>query len=94
MQGNLLLVPFFHQATKSDRIYVNAPEMPREENKDIQIISFSTSRSEDQVQTGEVNESLEMEEEESEDNEEVLTPGDLMAFAWQITQAMVRQADI
>ena len=68
--------------------------MPREENKDIQIISFSTSRPEDQVQSGEVNESLEMEEEESEDNEEVLTPGDLMAFAWQITQAMVRQADI
>ena len=68
--------------------------MPREENKDIQIISFSTSRPEDQVQSGEVNESLEMEDEESEDNEEVLTPGDLMAFAWQITQAMVRQADI
>lgn len=99
MQANLLtfLLSFFflvHQATKSDRIYVNAPGLPREENNDIQIMSFSTTKPEDQVQTGEVNANLDMEEEEREENEEVLTPGDLLAFAWQITQAMVRQADI
>lgn len=93
----VLYIFFFflvHQATKSDRIYVNAPGMPREENNDIQIMSFLTTKPEDQVQNGEVNASLDMEEEESEENEEVLTPGDLLAFAWQITKAMVRQADI
>jgi len=76
------------KATKNDRIYVNAPGMLKEENGEIQLLSFNTSKPENQLQAGEENKGLDTEEDKQEESEEVLTPGDLMAFAWQITQGM------
>ena len=64
--------------------------MAKEENGAIQLLSFNSSSAPgDQIQTGEENKGLDTEKEDC--NEEVLTPGDLMAFAWQITQGMVRK---
>ena len=85
MQRNLS----FDQATKSDRIYFNAPELQQEENGNIQLVSFSSHKSTET--TGEENKGLNTDENEKEpdENEEDLTPGDLMAFAWQISQGMV-----
>ena len=85
---------FFHQATKNDRIYVNAPGMLKEENGEILLLSFNTSKPENQLQAGEENKGLDTEEDKQEESEEVLTPGDLMAFAWQITQGMVSSDNI
>ena len=81
---------FFGKATKSDRIYVNAPDMPKEKNGDIQLLSFN-SHNAGGPETGEENRGLDIQEKEDEPDrkEEFLTPGDLMAFAWQISQGMV-----
>ena len=80
----------FQKTTKSDRIYVNAPDMPKEKNGDIQLLSFHSHNAED-PETGEENKGLDTQDKEDEPdkNEEFLTPGDLMAFAWQISQGMV-----
>jgi len=77
------------KATKSDRIYVNAPDMQKQKKEDIQLLSFNSHKA-GGVETGEENKSLDTEENEDEldKNEEMLTPGDLMAFAWQISQGM------
>ncbi|XP_078349309.1 uncharacterized protein LOC144634272 [Oculina patagonica] len=76
------------RVTKSDRVYVNAPEMQKEKNENIQLLSFNSNKAEDK--SGEENKGLDTEEgeEESDKEEEILTPGDLMAFAWQISQGM------
>lgn len=67
--------------------------MPKEEDGDIELVSYNSTIPVSQLQAGEENQGLETEEkDENEENEEVLTPGDLMAFAWQITQGMVRKA--
>ena len=67
--------------------------MPKEEDGDIELVSYNSTIPVSQLQAGEENQGLETEEkDENEENEEVLTPGDLMAFAWQITQGMVRTA--
>lgn len=76
------------KATKNDRIYVNLPEMPNSDNGAIQLLSYnSSSTPDDQGRGGLENTGLEIGE-EREANEDVLTPGDLMAFAWQISQGM------
>ena len=83
---------FFDQATKSDRVYVNAPKIQKEENGNIELVSFNSFKPEEK--TGEENKALDTEgnEVEQEINEEILTQGDLMAFAWQISQGMVRRS--
>jgi len=77
------------KTTKNDRIYVNAPNMPKEKNENIQLLSFNSHNAEGPG-TGEENKGLDTQEKEDEqdNNEEILTPGDLMAFAWQISQGM------
>ena len=84
---------FFGKTTKSDRIYVNAPDMPKGKNGDIQLLSFNSHNTEGS-ETGEENKGLDTQEKEDEPykNEELLTPGDLMAFAWQISQGMVSRS--
>ena len=65
--------------------------MQKEKNEDIQLLSFNSCKSGDK--TGEENKGLDTSEDEEEldkrEDEEILTPGDLMAFAWQIGQGMV-----
>jgi len=84
---------FFGKTTKNDRIYVNAPNMPKEKNENIQLLSFNSHNAEGPG-TGEENKGLDTQEKEDEqdNNEEILTPGDLMAFAWQISQGMVSKS--
>ncbi|PFX14744.1 Vascular endothelial growth factor receptor 2 [Stylophora pistillata] len=76
------------KATKSDRIYVNAPGRQQEQTENIQLVSFSSQDPENK--NGEENRGMNKDERDEEHNEdeESLTPGDLMAFAWQISQAM------
>ena len=64
--------------------------MQKEKNEDIQLLSFNSYKA-GGTETGEENKGLDTEEKEEEPdkNEEILTPGDLMAFAWQISQGMV-----
>ena len=87
----LFISSFFGKATKSDRIYVNAPDMQKERNEDIQLLSFNSQKA---SETGEENKGLDTEEkqDETDSTEEKLTPGDLMAFAWQISQGMVSRS--
>lgn len=84
---------FFGKTTKNDRIYVNAPNIPKEKNENIQLLSFNSHNAEGSG-TGEENKGLDTQEKEDEqdNNEEILTPGDLMAFAWQISQGMVSKS--
>ena len=84
--------PFCYQATKSDRIYVNSPEAQAGDNGNIQILSFTQS-SKTEEEAGMHNKGMSKEDEaddEEDEGEETLTPGDLMAFAWQISEGMVR----
>lgn len=76
------------KATKSDRIYVNAPGRQQEQTENIQLVSFSSQDPENI--NGDENRGMNKDERDEEHNEdeESLTPGDLMAFAWQISQAM------
>lgn len=66
--------------------------MQKEKNENIQLLSFNSKKAEDK--TGEENKGLDTEEgeEEPDKDEEILTPGDLMAFAWQISQGMVNRS--
>lgn len=75
-------------ATRSDRIYVNSPDAPKGDDGNIQILSFTQSaKTEDR---GRENLGMNQDEvhEDAEDDEETLTPGDLLAFAWQISEGM------
>lgn len=83
---------FCLQATRNDRIYVNSPEAQKGDNGNIQILSFTQS-SEAAEEHGIHNKGMSKEDEandEDDDSEETITPGDLMAFAWQISEGMVR----
>ena len=83
---------FCEQATKSDRIYVNSPEAQAGDNGNIAILSFKQS-SKLEEEGGIHNKGMTKQDEaddEEDENEETLTPGDLMAFAWQISEGMVR----
>ena len=95
---NQLEVLFFLliQVRKDSHIYVNSPWMSKEDGA-IELLSFNNStEAEHEMQPGEENKALDSPEEDEKElktNEDILTPGDLMAFAWQITQGMVN-ADI
>ena len=73
------------QACKDKRVYVNIPMSKEELGRSNTFIT-----SEDQIKTGGETKTSNTEEEEKEDcNEEILTPGNLMAFAWHVCQGMV-----
>ncbi|XP_073248537.1 receptor-type tyrosine-protein kinase FLT3-like [Porites lutea] len=76
---------------KDSHIYVNSPWMSKEAGA-IELLSFNNStETAHEMQPGEENKALDSPEEDEKElktNEEILTPGDLMAFAWQITQGM------
>lgn len=77
------------QATRGDRIYVNTPVGKKEDDRDVQILSVSKRTNSDQ-EIGTENKAITNDVEDEEDRgEDGLTPGDLMAFAWQISQGMV-----
>ncbi|RMX45146.1 hypothetical protein pdam_00016496 [Pocillopora damicornis] len=82
-------------ATKSDRIYVNAPGQQQEETENIQLVSFSylnpgSNNGEENERKNKDESDKELnKEEEEEEEEESITPGDLMAFAWQISRGMM-----
>jgi len=77
---------------QNNEIYVNR-EARKANNGNIQILSFTAHSSETAEETGIHNKGMTKEDEagdERDESEETLTPGDLMAFAWQISQGMVR----
>lgn len=82
---------FFHQAIKSDSIHLNLPEIPQNDDSGaIQLLSFKSSPTSDEQEANQLeNEGFDIEE-GNEQDEIMLTPGDLIAFAWQISQGMVR----
>ncbi|KAM7440905.1 hypothetical protein ABFA07_009896, partial [Porites harrisoni] len=78
------------QATRSDRIYVNTPEAPKSEGGNVQILSFSQS-SKTGEEFGAENKGMakdEVHSDEDDGEKDGLTPGDLLAFAWQISEGM------
>ena len=78
------------QTTRSDCIYVNNTDAPKGDDGNIQILSFTQSAKTEE--RGRENLGMNQDEvhEDAEDDEETLTPGDLLAFAWQISEGMVR----
>ena len=96
MVFNLLILCFCVQVTQSDEIYVNR-EARKVDNGNIEILSFTAQSSETAEETGIHNKGISIENEASDEkdgSEETLTPGDLMAFAWQISQGMVRHFQV
>lgn len=78
------------QATRNDRIYVNTPDAPKSDGGNVQILSFSQS-SKAGEESGAENKGMAKDEIHSDDDDEeedALTPGDLLAFAWQISEGM------
>jgi len=76
------------QATRGDRIYVNTPVGKKGDDRDVQILSVSKRKNSDQ-EIGTENKAITKDVENEEDRgEDGLTPADLMAFAWQISQGM------
>ncbi|CAH3167662.1 unnamed protein product, partial [Porites lobata] len=78
------------KATRSDRIYVNTPEAPKSEGGNVQILSFSQS-SKTGEEFGAENKGMakdEVHSDEDDGEKDGLTPGDLLAFAWQISEGM------
>lgn len=82
-------VCFFLQARRNDEIYVDGTKAEIVHNRNTQIVSFAQSSDESGVQNKGMTKEDEADDQEDE-REELLTPGDLMAFAWQISQGMVR----
>lgn len=75
----------FFQACKDKRICFNTPMSKAELG-----CSNTFTTPEDQIET-----SLNTEEEEKEDcNEDILTSGNLMAFAWHVCQGMVSKTAV
>ncbi|KAJ7358908.1 hypothetical protein OS493_020746, partial [Desmophyllum pertusum] len=77
------------QARRNDRVYVNNPEAQKGDNGNIQILSFTQS-SKMADETGIENKAMANDEanDEEDESEETLTPGDLLAFAWQVSEGM------
>ena len=70
---------------------MNIPDASKGESGNIQILSFTQSpRIEDE--SGQENKGMTEDEanDEDQEGEDGLTPGDLLAFAWQISEGMVR----
>ena len=81
---------YFLQACKDKRVYVNIPMSNEELGR-----SNTFTTPEDQIKIGGETKTLNTEEEEKEDcNEEILTPGNLMAFAWHVCQGMVSKTAV
>ena len=81
---------YFLQACKDKRIYVNIPMSTEEPGRSNTFIT-----PEDPIKTGGETKTLNTEEEEKEDcNEEILTPGNLMTFAWHVCQGMVSKTAV
>ncbi|RMX40808.1 hypothetical protein pdam_00006541 [Pocillopora damicornis] len=76
------------KTTRSDCIYVNNTDAPKGDDGNIQILSFTQSAKIEE--RGRENLGMNQDEvhEDAEDDEETLTPGDLLAFAWQISEGM------
>ncbi|XP_020898230.1 receptor-type tyrosine-protein kinase FLT3, partial [Exaiptasia diaphana] len=75
------------QASRSNRIYVHSPENAKESSPgDIQLLSVQRveTGNNDVVATGYDSEDCE----KDDIDDDILTPGDLMAFAWQVSQGM------
>ena len=80
------------QARGKDEIYVDCTKAQNVENGNTQIVSLKQS-SKNTGESGIENKGMTKEDEADEQeaqSEEILTPGDLLAFAWQISQGMVR----
>ncbi|XP_015758345.1 PREDICTED: uncharacterized protein LOC107337647 [Acropora digitifera] len=77
------------EATKSESIHLNLPEIPQNDDGGaIQLLSFKSSPTSDEQEANQLeNEGFDIEEGDEQD-EVMLTPGDLIAFAWQISQGM------
>ncbi|CAH3175127.1 unnamed protein product [Porites evermanni] len=72
------------KACKDKHVYVNIPMSNEKLGRSNTFIT-----PEDQIKTGGEIKTLNTKEEEKEDcNEEILTPGNLMAFAWHVCQGM------
>ena len=88
----IIIIFLLIQVRKDSHIYVNSPWMSKEDGA-VELLSFNNStETERDMQPGEENKPLDSPEEDEKElkaNEDILTPGDLMAFAWQITQGMV-----
>ena len=81
---------YFLQACKDKRVYVNVPMSNEELGRSNTFIT-----PEDQIKIGGETKTLNTEEEEKEDcNEEILTPGNLMTFAWHVCQGMVSETAV
>lgn len=86
----ILFFYFSFQACKDKRICFNTP-MPKAE---LGCSNTFTTR-EDQIESSGKTRSLNTEEEEKEDcNDDILTPGNLMAFAWHVCQGMVSRTAV
>ena len=92
--SKLLLLCFRSQVTKNDEIHVNK-EARNAYDETVQILSFTMHSSETAEETGIHNKGMirevEVNDDEKDKSKETLTPADLMAFAWQISQGMVRR---
>ena len=81
---------YFLQACKDKHVYVNIPMSNEKLGRSNTFIT-----PEDQIKTGGEIKTLNTKEEEKEDcNEEILTPGNLMAFAWHVCQGMVSKTAV
>ena len=77
------------QLTKSDRIYVNGPGSNVRKDSPVGVELVQLTQRDTSID-GKENQGLsEDEEKDGEKEEEGLTPGDLLAFAWQIAKGMV-----
>ncbi|XP_066025560.1 uncharacterized protein [Pocillopora verrucosa] len=76
------------KTTRSDCIYVNNTDAPKGDDGNIQILSFTQSAKTEE--RGRENTRMDQDEvhEDADDDEETLNPGDLLAFAWQISEGM------
>ena len=70
---------------------MNTPDSQKMDSGNIQILSYTQSANMPE-ETGTENKGMNKEKSDEEDHngEDGLTPGDLLAFAWQISEGMVR----
>ena len=87
----LLLLCFCLQAGRKDKIYVDGTQAQKVCNGITPIASYAQS-SKTTDESGIQNKGITKDEadDEEHESEETLSPGDLMAFAWQISEGMVR----
>ena len=92
----LLLLCFCLQVTQNDEIYVDR-EARKAGYENIHIISITAHSPGTAEVNGIHNKGVTSDNEandEKDESEETLSPEDLMAFAWQISQGMVRHFEV